>query len=431
MKRNSKRKKDRKARSKRGFKRHLGLKKRRASAKKRSFPKVPVSPLFELITSSVETNKRTRIDSKNYEFVVPSKFSLLENPIETIDSLSEFMSAITNKRIERLTLNHEKCDLIDIGASTVMDVLVLELRKELSRRGKRLRLSGKYSKKENVNELLRVTGIIKHIGHNHSRVSNEVKQKYKVFDLVNGREKTNNEALKSSDKERVTTDLIEYLNKVLIDRRVKLNRAGERYCAQMLSEVLANAEEHSGNKGWYIFAYLNGDGYLNITILNFGASMGESLKESEMKKSTKENIEALIKSHSKKGFFLQGEKWKPENLYTLFALQEGVSSKNITEDDDRGYGTIHLIEFFTMLSSKKVKPKMLLLSGNTGIFFDGSYRLKNKDIEGTQRAVIAFNKENDLDIKPDSEYVYNVKRGFPGTIISLKFLLDYNYTSPS
>lgn len=43
------------------------------------------------------------------------------------------------------------------------------------------------------------------------------------------------------------------------------------------------------------------------------------------------------------------------------------------------------------------------------------------------RNIITFNKEQDLDLPPDKNYVKRLNNRFPGTIISMEFYIDRNY----
>ena len=74
-----------------------------------------------------------------------------------------------------------------------------------------------------------------------------------------------------------------------------------------------------------------------------------------------------------------------------------------------------MIDFFLKLGRQAKdfeKPKMILLSGSTHILFDGKYRLQAQEFSGGNRQVIAFNKDNDLQQRPDSDYVRSLKGFF-------------------
>jgi len=96
-------------------------------------------------------------------------------------------------------------------------------------------------------------------------------------------------------------------------------------------------------------------------------------------------------------------------------------------EDDRGTGTVQLIEAFQQLhrecaAGDTQEPSMAIISGSTHILFNGKYRME-KDSNG--RHIIAFNEKNDLNDPPDEDCVTRLGDvAFPGTIVSLQFNLN-------
>jgi hypothetical protein len=214
----------------------------------------------------------------------------------------------------------------------------------------------------------------------------------------------------------------------------------------LIAEVLGNAEEHSGrpntasSPAWYAIGYHKRSadpakgGECHIVLFNFGDSIFQSLNSPETSDMLKKEISNLADVHRASGFFeliaevakglllLRTQFWKEDALWTLYALQEGVSRfRHQPGNEDRGNGTVRMIEFFRKLASSK--PKMVILSGRTWILFDGTHSLKTIVKDGEERKVIAFNAENDLSLPPESKYVRTLDRHFPGTLVSLKFTL--------
>lgn len=116
----------------------------------------------------------------------------------------------------------------------------------------------------------------------------------------------------------------------------------------------------------------------------------------------------------------------------MYALQGGVSRKNAGKDHvgDYGQGTADLIEFFQELgqtAGAEAVPKMCVLSGHTIVQFDGRYCMQRVENELGVWRIIAFNKENSLDLPPDPESVRHLPSYFPGTLISMRFYLDPEY----
>ena len=67
---------------------------------------------------------------------------------------------------------------------------------------------------------------------------------------------------------------------------------------------------------------------------------------------------------------------------------------------------------------------MTLLSGNTKIIFDGRYNIVKKNKNNETFRVMAFNNDGDIECKPDSKCVCKTNNYFPGTMLSVKLLLN-------
>lgn len=390
------------------------------------------SPLLNYLSKNNFSRKKFK--SNTYcNIDIPEKFSFIENPELTLEKLSVLVNAVYNPDIKDLHLNHKECKVLDLGASTVMDVIIMEARNEWKRRRKKSPLNGKYSRDKKVNEILKVVGLHKDIGHQDSlQLPAEIKKNYSTFNLRIGQKEIINKPGQSTYREKVATELTIYFDDILKKHKVQLTGSGINKLSQLLTEILDNTEQHSSTNHWYVNGYRDENGTCNICIFNFGESIHKTLSTAVLDIKTKTHIIDLINKHMNQGYFRTSE-WSAESLWTLYALQEGVSRFNtdqsIREDTIRGLGTTMLIDFFMQLSSKDGDslPKMAILSGNTYILFDEIYKLEKKAFQGGSRKIIAFNKENDLNQKPDNKNVKTLKNHFPGTIISLKFKLDDNF----
>ena len=78
-----------------------------------------------------------------------------------------------------------------------------------------------------------------------------------------------------------------------------------------------------------------------------------------------------------------------------------------------------MLKAFDNLSSDINKPNMTIISGKTQILFD-----KNALFRYNKEGRITFNEEDSLEMRPDRNYVKKTKRFFPGTLISIKFVLQ-------
>jgi len=68
----------------------------------------------------------------------------------------------------------------------------------------------------------------------------------------------------------------------------------------------------------------------------------------------------------------------------------------------------------------------LIISGNTRILFDGTYKIKEIPTGNHKYKVMTFNHEGDIKKKPDKRFVKSTDQYFPGTMISVKIYLNEN-----
>lgn len=152
---------------------------------------------------------------------------------------------------------------------------------------------------------------------------------------------------------------------------------------------------------------------ITILIYNFGKTIYESLASDSLPDEMKDEIEDIIKSHSKRDFFVGKSKFTAENALTLLGLQEGISSR-VKYDKSRGHGLMDFIEHCFNLNKE---TRIVLISGNTAIKIDKKYQIGKELLFGRERRVIAMNDANSIYEKPDSKYVINLNLNFPGVLI--------------
>jgi len=136
----------------------------------------------------------------------------------------------------------------------------------------------------------------------------------------------------------------------------------------------------------------------------------------------------LSKTYTQNGWF-QKAAFEEETLWTLYALQEGVTSK----EKKRGNGSIQFIENFFKLKGDLKNDnvsKLVITSGNTRITFDGTYNIVKKPKIGEKRnyKMVTFNDSGEISDEPDKKYVTFVPHFFPGTLISARILIKDDNT---
>jgi len=355
---------------------------------------------------------------------IPEIFSLLDEPATAISALSKIRGACAANSTKEIHLDHSRCKRLGLCASVVTDVLLLQARNR--RKGNPLALSGTNSKDADVNIMIRATGILHNIKHPYAVLPEEIERTIRRSELYSG---------KASRRERsrhcdiAATKLIDYFNNCLGTHGFELSDEGIRDLSALITEVIGNAEEHGGH--WYTIGFYRqktsalATGECHIVLFNFGQSIYESLDSDSASDELKSHIRALADRHRRRGFMdlLTRRRWSEESLWTLYALQEGVSRFSFTERGrDRGNGTVKMIEFFLSLAGRSAK--MCILSGKAYILFDGKYRPQDRPIGASEtRKIVAFNRANDLEKPPNRKYVFTLPQGFPGTLISLRFSL--------
>lgn len=371
-------------------------------------------------------------DDGAYRIDIPETFSFIENVPQTLGVLHALRAAAHTPEVEYIYFNHGSCRRLDLCASVVTDVLVLRAKLDRRLRGGRLTVGGAFSGSPDVNVMLKASGILKHLGLAKAALPEDVRDRLRCCELFEGKESPPE---KTSDSEIAATELTKFFDSCLSTERYHLRHDWQRNLISLITEVLDNCEEHARrDHRWYTIGHFNRladetGGKCHIVVLNFGDSIYESLQRPETPQPLKDRISELAAVHRSKGFFLlrPRQKWEEETLWTLYALQEGVSRFSYGPGGvDRGNGTVRMIEFFSELAGER--PQMSLVSGRTHILFDGTYTMKPTLLpSGEERKLVAFNVENDLRVPPDERYVQSLPMAFPGTLVSLRFLLRGEY----
>lgn len=365
---------------------------------------------------------------------VPEVFSLSENVEESLKLIKNVYMLTYSKGLEKIIIDHTKCQKIDVAASTLMDIIIMNLKVELEKRKKGIRLSGNLptgntDRDKKVREILSISGIKRHLLNYEYYNSLDV---VKSMDWFGGGKDYNSNItkIKKVGIGEASTKIVDYFNECLKTQGAELEKKGKQKLGLITGEVIDNCELHCGNfSQWYSLGHYSklGTNYgeCQIVIFNFGQTIYEGLKNSASDE-TKKSLKDITKVHTP--FFKITSNWDEEMLWTLYSLQDGVSrcrNEKIEKEKDRGTGTIKLITSFQEIGETLdgQKSTMTIISGSTMIKVDDKYKMKKVD----DRDVIAFNKDNDLYKVPDKNNVIKLNSYFPGTIISMKIFLDEEY----
>ena len=342
----------------------------------------------------------------------PKVFSFFDDPEGALKALGELALSIRDHPL--VSIDQRDCETIDLGAQSVASALVQD-----ARRTQRKNIRGNWPRSPEVKQVVDAAGIVRAVLPNKA-----LPKGFYVFYLTRGMSQGGPQ---TDSKSRVTTGLVRHFDKCLSRYSVRLTDSGIKRLADLVSEALGNAEDHTPKQDWWVAAYLHeveGKAYgdFHITIFNFGESIGDTMKNLSADNPGREWLQRIMSAQRGKWFGGVDE----EVTRTVFALQEHVSSLRGAAQPDRGQGSVEMLTFFYELGTPKggdVPRRMCIISGTTYILFDGTYRLQ-KSSEGK---TIAFNKENDLLRPPDGGYVRKLKRRFPGTLITMQFPLHRDY----
>lgn len=368
--------------------------------------------------SQVTFRKNDFYEKNNSNIIpIPSDFSLIDNPDESILTLKKINYLFEKNRTNKIEMDYSQCKRLGLEASVLTDLLVLNGLKYRNNIGNNVKLSGNQPSSYNAREIFLNSGLLKHL--NLSKIEDPRVERLDPFNMT------------MNDTNDATNQTIKYINNCLNRTGYKLNNEGISYFTSLVGEIIGNSQEHSGDYGeWYV------SGHFTQTISgNYGkgclcfVSIGNTIYENLMYNCKSENMHARILKHLNYHKKLFNFGWNEESSITVFGLQYKISSVTDEKHIDRGTGTIKFIDSFANLGKTfhNEKPKMVIVSGNTHIMFDGTYNLGEKKTKNGNIQVIAFNEENDLKKRPNPKYVKVLKNRFPGVIISLEFYLDKMY----
>lgn len=361
---------------------------------------------------------------------VPRHFSLTHAPAESylfLCALIRFMHKVPSPQ---LLLDYHDCVQPDLDASVCMDAILRLFiehhciaRIRLGKKGRACSVDAINMNHDQVRRFFYSTGAHRSVKGHGKSYDHIISCPLKVS-LRDPARKGRNEV--------TITDLLEHLQKCLARFGKKLTAKDEERFGDIIGEVLANAEEHSSLPLNYAIAHFEEyqdeahSGRFQIVIFNFGQTIYERLNDANAcltKDTILPQMRDLSTHYNRKNLFGFGKApFQEECLWTLFALQDGVSSIS----NHRGTGSTQFITDFLALRSKAPNKKSLLtlMSGNTRIQFDGSYLIhESKNAAGETHRRITFNQSNSLSDPPDPKVVTFAPAYFPGTLLYADIIL--------
>jgi hypothetical protein len=358
--------------------------------------------------------------SGSVDLEIPKRFSVIENPNETIAFLQRLRNVVGSDQVRRIHIDHKTCEHTDLCASVLMDVILMTARTHWKWTKQRIILEGSLPPVTSpLHKLLVNSGVVAHL-IGPKNLPEKLSEGVHKFKLVKGGLTA---PLDSARKEIVSSELAAYFTNCMRTAGFELKLHARGLLSSIVSEVLDNAELHGNADGrWYAIGYFNMDAAnaidssCHIVLFNFGDSVYQSLKRKDGSPELRARLKELSKRHES-GLLDRGDKFRESTLWSLYALQEGVS-RLAHEDGEvaRGGGTVDMMRFFNELSAGD--QRMAIVSGDAYILNDGTYEPRKDKNNNT---VLAFNADNDLNQAPNPGYVRALDHKFPGTLISLRF----------
>ena len=363
-------------------------------------------------------------------------FNLSTDPDTVLSFLKKLKNDLNNDTAYDLYIDHSNTEEINLDASYLFDNIIKEYSKYWEKLHIKIKISGKVSKKKEVNNFLLSFGLLYELNITKHKLFPELADsdytnKYITYKKIG----TSKETYSAGN---ASTELVNYFNNCFIANNLQI-KDDETKCnlADCFGEIIKNAEEHSGIKPteWIVLGcYSKSTHSCSFSIINYGNSFYQSLAEnSSTARHVLDEVTKVIYEHS--NFFEKLFLNKPlyeQAIWSYMAIQDGISSKRSESGkaSTRGQGIIDVVEFIDKIRNKKSKDTHLsIISGNTFINLDYEYPLvynkKGKNQE--TRRFVYLNKKGGFSNPPDLDKLKIMKSNFPGVIFSGFFIIDQDY----
>lgn len=394
--------------------------------------KTPSSP-FNLKDISKDTNSL----SLNGVVHIPEIFSIYDNPTESIVTLRQIISALLVEKNQNVIFDYAKCREIDIATQAIMDILLkeyailtnkaLKLQRRSVERELPESISGRNINDDNLRKMIFSIGSPAVLGISQHDFPDIIRNSMCSRSMLTDNDRKNLSAMKELD----TTIMVDYVMECLAKMNKRLTPQKRHDLCTVFGEILINAEEHSSLKHRFSVGYFQDVneggkhyGMLKLVILNYGSTIYETFKNNEScPAEIVAKMKALSESYTRRNLFTRRE-FEEETLWTLYALQQGVTS---VPGKRRGSGTIQFIRsFFNIKGNQDADnvSRMIIHSGHTQILFDGTYNITEKVDENNKFHMMTFNESGNIEDLPDKRYVKTTDIYFPGTVITANILLN-------
>lgn len=391
--------------------------------------------LFSNIESPLSYGKMLDVVD-NYEGVVsiPTVFSLIENPKESYEAIKMITASLLFQKHREVVIDYSHCKSFTLDAQVLLDLILKDILRIYSiceripkNRSFAKSITDKSKKGSGIREMLFSVGSQAIHANKHIEYSNNIPYHLCIHKAIN------DSIEQIEQKELDTTSLSDYVEKCLARMGRELDNDSMDDLCTVIGEILINAEEHSSTHCRYSIGYFeqkNIDGrdvgVFQLVILNMGRSIYEKFHDNDCpNKNVVEKMKALSDRYTKRKFW-QRHTFDEESLWTLYSLQDGVTSISPQKYSQRGNGSLRFIESFFNLKNvdrEDKTSKMVLQSGHTNIIFDGTYGTAERIVNNNKYRVMTFNETNNIEDAPNTKFVKHTDLYFPGTFIYANIIL--------
>jgi|TARA_R110000751_G_scaffold4730_1_gene22826 hypothetical protein len=375
-------------------------------------------------------------ESPSSEIVIPKHFVLEKFHSSSFKTITKIRQSITFFKGKSVTIDFTKCKEVDYSCIFLLLVILIEYTDFFEKLDNSLRIKKtrpdiyiKPSKFNDVNLRLMAGYLLPE--------AKATKAFFKPFSTLNFiRGQKTKKSYMENEKGPAATMIRNYINNNLKQHGFSLDTDNSAYLDGIISEILNNAEDHSEFDTWYvsgnIFQSENNNvdddfvSEINLAFLNFGYSIYSGFENN--KNLNKETYRQMEEMYEEVKTQMNGHNFfGKEEMFTLYALQEGISRLNY-ENEDRGTGTMKILKSFINLGDyvkedKNIKPSLLVYSGD--VFLKCDHKLRPKTIKGID--VMALNENNDLNLPPSNSHLKKLQNSFPGTFLVVKLYINKSH----
>lgn len=403
-------------------KRNLAIRKDRMIQAK-SQKLVPIEPRDSDILDHFNPDryKKWKKQGRNKEAYFDLKgFSFFDNPDYVIDQLNRISRAEVYAEGIKVNFSDEYCT--DIAPLVALSLIKRDMNK-IFRGGMIM---------PRMSKVVRAIGLDKHMAINiHGDGDNAHVWPFALRERT-GNQLVETEQLVSQQQneaaESFITELQGWLEEVTSTDETdayQLTLNDEKNTVKIITEILDNAERHSGKSSTFLGKWLF-SGFMakrgrntpipyyqcNIAIISPGRTISEAISATA-DQATLDVINEYVERH--KGVRC------PEALRTVVAAQPGMTTLRYGEARG-GMGIPKVVELMNRLGGRgdpKNLPEMVIVSGSSCLKFRYPYNSVDQN-----RLHQWFNAENDSLSPPSEQHVVRLHKPFPGTVITMTFRMS-------